>query len=159
MAAEWILGESTGLLRFASTVGPGTILLQKEKAFGKNFGKQLFCFFSSFVCKIAPIKVKYLFQNSWYLSHVVSKVMSFKIKASQNFSNQLYVVFFSYFRYITKILTDHFDKSTMSIVHVCVLFQSPFWNKTYLGSFLRHLKINQQLRFWNIYMRQLKTDI
>ena len=95
MAAEWILGESTEPLRFASTVGPGTILLQKEKAFGKNFGKQLFCFFSSFVCKIAPIKVKYLFQNSWYLSYVVSKVMSFKIKTSQNFSNQLYVFFCS----------------------------------------------------------------
>ena len=39
--------------------------------------------------------MKYLFQNSWYDSYVVSKEMSFKIKASQNFSNQLYVVFFS----------------------------------------------------------------
>ena len=70
--------------------------LQEEKAFGKNSGKQLFCFFFfSFICKIASIKVKYLFQNSWYDSYVVSKVMSFKIKASQNFSNQLYVVFSS----------------------------------------------------------------
>ena len=150
MAAEWILGESTELLRFASTVGPGTILLQKEKAFEKNFGKQLFCFFSSFVCKIAPIKVKYLFQNSWYDSYVVSKVMSFKIKASQNFSNQLYVVFFFYLKYITKILTDHFDKSTMSNVHCpCMCFVSESLLKRNI-SFLQHLRINQQLRLWNI---------
>ena len=120
----------------------------KREGLWEEFWKTIVLFFSSFVCKIAPIKVKYLFQNSWYLSHVVSKVMSFKIKASQNFSNQLYVVFFSYFRYITKILTDHFDKSTMSIVHVCVLFQSPFWNKTFFTTFK-----NQQLHFWNIYMR------
>ena len=86
----------------------------------------MFCFFFfSFICKIASIKVKYLFQNSWYDSYVVSKVMSFKIKASQNFSNQLYVVFFFYLKYITKILTDHFDKSTMSNVHCpCMCFVS-----------------------------------
>ena len=123
----------------------------KREGLWEEFWKTIVLFFFfSFICKIASIKVKYLFQNSWYDSYVVSKVMSFKIKASQNFSNQLYVVFFFYLKYITKILTDHFDKSTMSNVHCpCMCFVSESLLKRNI-SFLQHLRINQQLRFWNI---------